>query len=197
MVDKGYIYCGVKLVYWLWLLEFVFVEVEIEYYDIDLILFYYVNKVKDGKGIFDIDIYIVVWMIILFIVIVLCGLIVGLDMEYVVVVLVGSECKYFFVEVFVDSFVVKFGWENFEIVIYYIGKEFNYIVIEYLWDIEVEELVIFGDYVIIDFGIGIVYMVFGFGEDDYNVGIVNGFDVVVIVDSCGLMMENVGFDFEG
>lgn len=58
-------------------------------------------------------------------------------------------------------------------------------------------MVIFGDYVIIDFGIGIVYIVFGFGEDDYNVGIVNGFEVVVIVDECGIMMKNVGFEFEG
>ncbi|HEN0833332.1 TPA: isoleucine--tRNA ligase [Streptococcus agalactiae] len=197
MADKGYIYRGAKPVYWSWSSESALAEAEIEYHDIDSTSLYYANKVKDGKGILDIDTYIVVWTTTPFTVTASRGLTVGPDMEYVVVVPVGSERKYLLAEVLVDSLAAKFGWENFEIVTHHTGKELNHIVTEHPWDTEVEELVILGDHVTTDSGTGIVHTAPGFGEDDYNVGIANGLDVVVTVDSRGLMMENAGPDFEG
>ncbi|HGI4235358.1 TPA: isoleucine--tRNA ligase [Streptococcus agalactiae] len=197
MADKGYIYRGAKPVYWSWSSESALAEAEIEYHDIDSTSLYYANKVKDGKGILDTDTYIVVWTTTPFTVTASRGLTVGPDMEYVVVAPVGSERKYLLAEVLVDSLAAKFGWENFEIVTHHTGKELNHIVTEHPWDIEVEELVILGDHVTTDSGTGIVHTAPGFGEDDYNVGIANGLDVVVTVDSRGLMMENAGPDFEG
>ncbi|HFH8971537.1 TPA: isoleucine--tRNA ligase [Streptococcus agalactiae] len=197
MADKGYIYRGAKPVYWSWSSESALAEAEIEYHDIDSTSLYYANKVKDGKGILDTDTYIVVWTTTPFTVTASRGLTVGPDMEYVVVVPVGSERKYLLAEVLVDSLAAKFGWENFEIVTHHTGKELNHIVTEHPWDTEVEELVILGDHVTTDSGTGIVHTAPGFGEDDYNVGIANGIDVVVTVDSRGLMMENAGPDFEG
>ncbi|HEN6668799.1 isoleucine--tRNA ligase [Streptococcus agalactiae] len=197
MVDKGYIYRGAKPVYWSWSSESALAEAEIEYHDIDSTSLYYANKVKDGKGILDTDTYIVVWTTTPFTVTASRGLTVGPDMEYVVVAPVGSERKYLLAEVLVDSLAAKFGWENFEIVTHHTGKELNHIVTEHPWDTEVEELVILGDHVTTDSGTGIVHTAPGFGEDDYNVGIANGLDVVVTVDSRGLMMENAGPDFEG
>ncbi|HEO6189022.1 TPA: isoleucine--tRNA ligase [Streptococcus agalactiae] len=197
MADKGYIYRGAKPVYWSWSSESALAEAEIEYHDIDSTSLYYANKVKDGKGILDTDTYIVVWTTTPFTVTASRGLTVGPDMEYVVVAPVGSERKYLLAEVLVDSLAAKFGWENFEIVTHHIGKELNHIVTEHPWDTEVEELVILGDHVTTDSGTGIVHTAPGFGEDDYNVGIANGLDVVVTVDSRGLMMENAGPDFEG
>ncbi|HEN9359919.1 TPA: isoleucine--tRNA ligase [Streptococcus agalactiae] len=197
MADKGYIYRGAKPVYWSWSSESALAEAEIEYHDIDSTSLYYANKVKDGKGILDTDTYIVVWTTTPFTVTASRGLTVGPDMEYVVVVPVGSERKYLLAEVLVDSLAAKFGWENFEIVTHHTGKELNHIVTEHPWDTEVEELVILGDHVTTDSGTGIVHTAPGFGEDDYSVGIANGLDVVVTVDSRGLMMENAGPDFEG
>lgn len=197
MADKGYIYRGAKPVYWSWSSESALAEAEIEYHDIDSTSLYYANKVKDGKGILDTDTYIVVWTTTPFTVTASRGLTVGPDMEYVVVAPVGSERKYLLTEVLVDSLAAKFGWENFEIVTHHTGKELNHIVTEHPWDTEVEELVILGDHVTTDSGTGIVHTAPGFGEDDYNVGIANGLDVVVTVDSRGLMMENAGPDFEG
>ncbi|HEO0406416.1 TPA: isoleucine--tRNA ligase [Streptococcus agalactiae] len=197
MADKGYIYRGAKPVYWSWSSESALAEAEIEYHDIDSTSLYYANKVKDGKGILDTDTYIVVWTTTPFTVTASRGLTVGPDMEYVVVAPVGSERKYLLAEVLVDSIAAKFGWENFEIVTHHTGKELNHIVTEHPWDTEVEELVILGDHVTTDSGTGIVHTAPGFGEDDYNVGIANGLDVVVTVDSRGLMMENAGPDFEG
>ncbi|HFZ6740852.1 TPA: isoleucine--tRNA ligase [Streptococcus agalactiae] len=197
MADKGYIYRGAKPVYWSWSSESALAEAEIEYHDIDSTSLYYANKVKDGKGILDTDTYIIVWTTTPFTVTASRGLTVGPDMEYVVVAPVGSERKYLLAEVLVDSLAAKFGWENFEIVTHHTGKELNHIVTEHPWDTEVEELVILGDHVTTDSGTGIVHTAPGFGEDDYNVGIANGLDVVVTVDSRGLMMENAGPDFEG
>ncbi|HHR7125453.1 TPA: isoleucine--tRNA ligase [Streptococcus agalactiae] len=197
MADKGYIYRGAKPVYWSWSSESALAEAEIEYHDIDSTSLYYANKVKDGKGILDTDTYIVVWTTTPFTVTASRGLTVGPDMEYVVVAPVGSERKYLLAEVLVDSLAAKFGWENFEIVTHHTGKELNHIVTEHPWETEVEELVILGDHVTTDSGTGIVHTAPGFGEDDYNVGIANGLDVVVTVDSRGLMMENAGPDFEG
>lgn len=197
MADKGYIYRGAKPVYWSWSSESALAEAEIEYHDIDSTSLYYANKVKDGKGNLDTDTYIVVWTTTPFTVTASRGLTVGPDMEYVVVAPVGSERKYLLAEVLVDSLAAKFGWENFEIVTHHTGKELNHIVTEHPWDTEVEELVILGDHVTTDSGTGIVHTAPGFGEDDYNVGIANGLDVVVTVDSRGLMMENAGPDFEG
>lgn len=197
MADKGYIYRGAKPVYWSWSSESALAEAEIEYHDIDSTSLYYANKVKDGKGILDTDTYIVVWTTTPFTVTASRGLTVGPDMEYVVVAPVGSERKYLLAEVLVDSLAAKFGWENFEIVTHHTGKELNHIVTEHPWDTEVEELVILGDHVTTDSGTGIVHTAPGFGEDDYNIGIANGLDVVVTVDSRGLMMENAGPDFEG
>ncbi|HEO1009221.1 TPA: isoleucine--tRNA ligase [Streptococcus agalactiae] len=197
MADKGYIYRGAKPVYWSWSSESALAEAEIEYHDIDSTSLYYANKVKDGKGILDTDTYIVVWTTTPFTVTASRGLTVGPDMEYIVVAPVGSERKYLLAEVLVDSLAAKFGWENFEIVTHHTGKELNHIVTEHPWDTEVEELVILGDHVTTDSGTGIVHTAPGFGEDDYNVGIANGLDVVVTVDSRGLMMENAGPDFEG
>ncbi|HGA2340967.1 TPA: isoleucine--tRNA ligase [Streptococcus agalactiae] len=197
MADKGYIYRGAKPVYWSWSSESALAEAEIEYHDIDSTSLYYANKVKDGKGILDTDTYIVVWTTTPFTVTASRGLTVGPDMEYVVVAPVGSERKYLLAEVLVDSLAAKFGWENFEIVTHHTGKELNHIVTEHPWDTEVEELVILGDHVTTDSGTGIVHTAPGFGEDDYNVGIANGLDVAVTVDSRGLMMENAGPDFEG
>ncbi|HEN0625598.1 isoleucine--tRNA ligase [Streptococcus agalactiae] len=197
MADKGYIYRGAKPVYWSWSSESALAEAEIEYHDIDSTSLYYANKVKDGKGILDTDTYIVVWTTTPFTVTASRGLTVGPDMEYVVVAPVGSERKYLLAEVLVDSLAAKFGWENYEIVTHHTGKELNHIVTEHPWDTEVEELVILGDHVTTDSGTGIVHTAPGFGEDDYNVGIANGLDVVVTVDSRGLMMENAGPDFEG
>ncbi len=54
-----------------------------------------------------------------------------------------------------------------------------------------------GDHVTTESGTGIVHTAPGFGEDDYNVSLSYGLDVVVTVDGRGIMTENAGPDFEG
>ena len=197
MADKGYIYRGAKPVYWSWSSESALAEAEIEYHDIDSTSLYYANKVKDGKGVLDIDTYIVVWTTTPFTVTASRALTVGADLDYLVVKPEGSERKYVVAEALVDVLAGKFGWASFEIVARHKGAELELIVTEHPWDTEVDELVILGDHVTTESGTGIVHTAPGFGEDDYNVGVKYGIEVAVTVDERGLMMENAGPDFVG
>ena len=197
MADKGYIYRGAKPVYWSWSSESALAEAEIEYHDIDSTSLYYANKVKDGKGVLDIDTYIVVWTTTPFTVTASRALTVGADLDYLVVKPEGSERKYVVAEALVDVLAGKFGWASFEIVARHKGSELELIVTEHPWDTEVDELVILGDHVTTESGTGIVHTAPGFGEDDYNVGVKYGIEVAVTVDERGLMMENAGPDFVG
>lgn len=197
MADKGYIYRGAKPVYWSWSSESALAEAEIEYHDIDSTSLYYANKVKDGKGILDDGTYIVVWTTTPFTITASRALTMGADFDYVVVVPEGSDRKYLVAEGLLDSLAEKFGWESFEIVARHKGAELEMVTTEHPWDPEIEELVILGDHVTLDSGTGIVHTAPGFGEDDYNVGVKYGVDVVVTVNERGIMMENAGADFQG
>ncbi|HHD4994000.1 TPA: isoleucine--tRNA ligase [Streptococcus pyogenes] len=197
MAEKGYIYRGAKPVYWSWSSESALAEAEIEYHDIDSTSLYYVNKVKDGKGILDTNTYIVVWTTTPFTVTASRGLTVGPDMDYLVVKPAGSDRQYVVAEGLLDSLAGKFGWESFETLASHKGADLEYIVTEHPWDTDVEELVILGDHVTLESGTGIVHTAPGFGEDDYNVGTKYKLEVAVTVDERGLMMENAGPDFHG
>ena len=197
MAKKGYIYQGAKPVYWSWSSESALAEAEIEYHDLVSTSLYYANKVKDGKGVLDTDTYIVVWTTTPFTVTASRGLTVGADIEYVLVKPAGETRKFIVASELLNSLSEKFAWEEVEVLNTYRGDELNQIVTEHPWDSEVDELVILGEHVTTDSGTGIVHTAPGFGEDDYNVGVANGLEVVVTVNERGIMMENAGPDFAG
>ncbi|MGT2867019.1 isoleucine--tRNA ligase [Streptococcus fryi] len=197
MADKGYIYRGAKPVYWSWSSESALAEAEIEYHDITSTSLYYANKVKDGKGILDTDTYIVVWTTTPFTVTASRGLTVGPDIDYVLVKPSNDERQFVVASELLASLSERFAWEAPEVLATYRGEELNGIVTEHPWDTEIDELVILGEHVTTDSGTGIVHTAPGFGEDDYNVGVANGLEVAVTVDSRGMMMANAGPDFEG
>lgn len=197
MAKKGYIYQGAKPVYWSWSSESALAEAEIEYHDLVSTSLYYANKVKDGKGVLDTDTYIVVWTTTPFTVTASRGLAVGADIEYVLVKPAGETRKFIVASELLNSLSEKFAWEEVEVLNTYRGDELNQIVTEHPWDSEVDELVILGEHVTTDSGTGIVHTAPGFGEDDYNVGVANGLEVVVTVNERGIMMENAGPDFAG
>lgn len=197
MADKGYIYRGAKPVYWSWSSESALAEAEIEYHDIESTSLYYANRVKDGKGVLDTDTYIVVWTTTPFTITASRGLTVGPDMDYAVVKPANDERKFVVAQALLVELSERFGWENPETLAVYKGSELDRIVTAHPWDDDVEELVMNGDHVTLDSGTGIVHTAPGFGEDDYNVGIKYGLEVVVTVDERGIMMENAGPDFQG
>lgn len=197
MADKGYIYHGAKPVYWSWSSESALAEAEIEYHDIDSTSLYYANRVKDGKDILDTDTYIVVWTTTPFTITASRGLTVGPDIDYVVVKPANDERKFLVAQALLPELAERFAWDNPQVLATHKGIELDRIVTIHPWDDNVEELVMNGDHVTLDSGTGIVHTAPGFGEDDYNVGVKYGLDVVVTVNERGIMMENAGPDFEG
>ncbi len=197
MADKGYIYRGAKPVYWSWSSESALAEAEIEYHDLESTSLYYANRVKDGKGLLDTNTYIVVWTTTPFTITASRGLTVGPDLVYALVKPANDARQFLVAHEMVADLSARFGWENPEILKTYKGIELDRIVTEHPWDKEVDELVLNGDHVTLDSGTGIVHTAPGFGEDDYNVGVKYGLDVVVTVNERGIMMENAGPDFEG
>lgn len=197
MADKGYIYRGAKPVYWSWSSESALAEAEIEYHDIDSTSLFYANRVKDGKGILDIDTYIVVWTTTPFTITASRGLTVGPKYDYAVVKPQNDSRKFLVAHELLGSLAERFGWENPEVIEIHKGIDLDKIVTEHPWDSEVDELVMNGDHVTLDSGTGVVHTAPGFGEDDYNVGIKYNLEVAVTVNERGLMNEAAGPDFEG
>ncbi|EHJ53196.1 isoleucine--tRNA ligase [Streptococcus macacae] len=197
MADKGYIYRGAKPVYWSWSSESALAEAEIEYHDIDSTSLFYANQVKDGKGVLDQETYIVVWTTTPFTITASRGLTVGPDLDYVVVKPNNDSRKFVVAKALLPELTERFAWENPEVLSQHKGIELDRIVTAHPWDEEVEELVMNGDHVTLDSGTGIVHTAPGFGEDDYNVSMKYGLEVVVTVNERGIMMENAGADFQG
>lgn len=197
MVDKGYIYQGVKPVYWSWSSESALAEAEIEYHDIQSTSLYYANKIIDSMGRFDDQTYILVWTTTPFTVTASRALTVGNDISYVHVSLADSDRTYILAEDLVDTLSVKFGWESVKVLAVFKGEDLVGMTTAHPWDEAIVEQVIAGDHVTTDSGTGIVHTAPGFGEDDYLVGIANGIEVVVTVDERGIMMDNAGPDFVG
>ena len=197
MAKKGYIYRGAKPVYWSWSSESALAEAEIEYHDLLSTSLYYANRVKDGKGVLDTDTYIVVWTTTPFTITASRGLTVGPDIDYVVVKPANDERKFLVAQALLPELAERFAWDNPQVLATHKGIELDRIVTIHPWDDNVEELVMNGDHVTLDSGTGIVHTAPGFGEDDYNVGVKYGLDVVVTVNERGIMMENAGPDFEG
>lgn len=113
MVEKGYIYKGLKLIYWFFLSEFFLVEVEIEYKDVKLFFIYVVFNVVDGKGFLDNEIVFVIWMIIFWILLVNLGILVNFDFMYVEVKVDG--CKFVIVKDLLIIVKEVIGWEEVEV----------------------------------------------------------------------------------
>lgn len=197
MAGKGYIFKGSKPVYWSWSSESALAEAEIEYHDIDSTSLYYANRVKDGKGILDSDTYLVVWTTTPFTVTASRGITLGPDMDYVVVQPEGETRKFVVAAGRLEAIAPKFGWDKYEVLATYKGRELDRITAYHPWDEDVEELVMNGDHVTLDSGTGLVHTAPGFGEDDFNVGKEYGLEVAVTVDEKGYMTKNAGADFEG
>lgn len=121
------------------------------------------------------------------------GIFVYLEFEYSIVKV--NDEKYIIVFELFEIVVKMLEWENVEVVKIVKGSEFEYIVVKYLF-YDCDLLVMLGDYVIIDVGIGCVYIVLGYGEDDFVVGKKYGLEVFCLVDDKGVLINEV-FGFEG
>lgn len=192
MAKKGYIYKGLKPVYWSPSSESALAEAEIEYQDKKSASIYVGFNVKDGKGVLDTDIQIIIWTTTPWTIPANLGISVHPDLTYVVVKV--NDQKYLVAEALLESVTKEIGWENADIIQKVKGTDLEYIIASHpLYDRD--SLVMLGEHVTTDAGTGCVHTAPGHGEDDFFVGQKYGLDVLCPVDDKGHMTEEApGFE---
>jgi isoleucyl-tRNA synthetase len=192
MAKKGYIYKGKKPVYWSPSSESALAEAEIEYKDKKSASIYVGFKVKDGKGILDQDVQIVIWTTTPWTIPANLGISVHPELTYVVVEVSGQ--KYLVAEELLESVTEEIGWENPTVVKSVKGIDMENILASHpIYGRD--SLVMCGEHVTTDAGTGCVHTAPGHGEDDFYVGQKYGLDVLCPVDDKGVMTsEAVGFE---
>ncbi|WP_026574813.1 isoleucine--tRNA ligase [Bacillus sp. UNC438CL73TsuS30] len=193
MAKKGYIYKGLKPVYWSPSSESALAEAEIEYQDKRSASIYVGFKVKDGKGVLDADTQIVIWTTTPWTIPANLGISVHPDLTYVVVTANGN--KYLVAEALLEAVTKEIGWEETVVVQKLKGTELENIIAAHpLYGRD--SLVMLGEHVTTDAGTGCVHTAPGHGEDDFYVGQKYGLEVLCPVDDKG-HMTNEAPGFEG
>ncbi|QQZ08015.1 isoleucine--tRNA ligase [Heyndrickxia vini] len=192
MAKKGYIYKGLKPVYWSPSSESALAEAEIEYQDKRSASIYVAFDVSDGKGVLDNETKIIIWTTTPWTIPANLGITVHPDLKYVVVN-VENE-KYLVAEALLEEVTEVLEWNSPQIVKTIVGKELEYILAKHpLY--ERDSLVMLGEHVTTDSGTGCVHTAPGHGEDDFLVGKKYGLDVLCPVDDKGVMTsEAPGFE---
>ncbi|MFT0800663.1 isoleucine--tRNA ligase [Bacillus swezeyi] len=192
MAKKGYIYKGLKPVYWSPSSESALAEAEIEYHDKRSPSIYVAFDVKDGQGVLTNGEKFIIWTTTPWTIPANLGIAVHPELEYSVVAAGGS--RYVIASALVESVVNVLGFENPEVVQTVKGKDLERIVAAHpLYGRD--SLVMLGEHVTTEAGTGCVHTAPGHGEDDFIIGQKYGLDVLCPVDEKGTMTsEAPGFE---
>jgi isoleucyl-tRNA synthetase len=184
MVRKGYIYKGLKPVYWSPSSESALAEAEIEYKEKTSFSIYVAFDVKDSKGKIPEDAAIIIWTTTPWTLPANLGISVHPEYEYVVVE-VGDK-KYVVAEGLLASVSKQLNWDDAIIVSKIKGAELEYVTCKHPF-YDRESLVMTGDHVTLDAGTGCVHTAPGHGEDDFAIGQRYNLGVLCPVDDQGHM----------
>ena len=172
MASKGYIYKGLKPVYWSPSSETALAEAEIEYHDITSPSIYLAFKVKDGKGVLDKDEELVIWTTTPWTIPANLAVCVNGEFTYVVVkVAKFNNRKFVVAKELLESFLNHVCGEDqkHEVVKELNGSDLEYVTYFHPLNDRICP-VILGDHVTLESGTGLVHTAPGHGEDDYIVG---------------------------
>lgn len=182
MAEKGFIYKGLKPIYWSPSSESSLAEAEVEYHDITSPSVYVAFKVKDGKGILAENVEFVIWTTTPWTLAANLGISVDPNAKYVEVLV--NDRHFIVAEDLLSHVAKEVEWENFEIVNDYQGLQFDRMTAQHPF-YDRESLLMIGDHVTMDTGTGLVHTAPGHGEDDYLIGLQYGLDVLSPVDNRG------------
>ncbi|WP_070120164.1 isoleucine--tRNA ligase [Bacillus marinisedimentorum] len=192
MAKKGYIYKGLKPVYWSPSSESALAEAEIEYQDKRSPSIYVAFDMKDGKGVLEGDEKIIIWTTTPWTIPANLGIALHPDLEYAVVRTAGT--KFVIAAELLDDVAEELGWQDYETVKTFKGAELDKAVATHPF-YERDSLVMLGDHVTTEAGTGCVHTAPGHGEDDFIIGKRYGLDVLCPVDEKGYMTKEApGFD---
>ncbi|WP_214483264.1 isoleucine--tRNA ligase [Bacillus sp. SM2101] len=192
MAKKGLIYKGLKPVNWSPSSESALAEAEIEYKDKRSPSIYVAFEVKDGKGVLQGDEKIIIWTTTPWTLPANLGITVHPDLDYSIVQADGQ--KFVIATDLLEVVQNEIGWENTTTVKSIKGHLLENVVAAHPF-YERDSLVMLGDHVTTDAGIGCVHTAPGHGEDDFIVGKKYGLDVLCPVNEMGYMTtEAPGFE---
>ena len=192
MAENGYIYKGLKPIYWSPSSESSLAEAEIEYKDVESASIYVAFKVKDGKDLLGEDTSFVIWTTTPWTLPANLGIFVHPD--YVYAQVKTSAGTFVVAKDLVESLTTTLGWENVEILQEFPGSELEYMTAWHPF-YERESLVMNGDYVTLDAGTGLVHTAPGHGEDDFYYSRKYNLAVLSPVDSQGCYTDEApGFE---
>jgi len=199
MYEKGYIYKGLKPVYWCPHDETALAEAEIEYANDKCTSIYVRFKVSDDKGklagLCDLDnTYFVIWTTTTWTIPGNLAICLNPDLEYALMKVESGE-TYIVAKELAEGFAKRIGQENYEFTAVIKGSEFELMSARHpLYDRD--SLIILGRHVTLDAGTGCVHTAPGHGLDDYNACRNYNIDILVPVDSRGHMTAEAG-KYEG
>ena len=192
MAEKGYIYKGLKPIYWSPSSESSLAEAEIEYHDVKSPSIYVAFKVVDGKDLLDTDTSFIIWTTTPWSLPANLGISANPDFDYVQIKADGR--KFVVAKDLLETVSKEIGWENVEVLQEFKGEVLDLMTAQHPF-YDRTSLLMLGDHVTLDAGTGLVHTAPGHGEEDYIVGKKYGLDVLSPLDSRGCYTaEAPGFE---
>ena len=195
MYKKGYIYKGLKPVYWCPKCETALAEAEIEYQTDPCTSIYVKFRVIDDKGLLGqytdlAKTYFIIWTTTTWTLPGNLAIALNPDEDYVLAKASDGN-TYIVAEALCAKTMLEGGVESYEIAATMKGREFEFMKAQHPF-LDRESVLLMADYVTMDSGTGCVHTAPGFGADDYNTCKKYGMDIVVPVDDRGFQTADAG-----
>lgn len=193
MYQKGYIYKGLKPVYWCTDCETALAEAEIEYKDVDNVSIYVKFPVVEGKGVLDNSMKIVIWTTTPWTLPGNTGITVGGEFEYSVID-TGTE-KLVMATSEVARVMESAGIKDYKTIKTVEGSELEGILCQHPFANRTSKVVIGSEDTVnveLGTGTGAVHTAPSYGKEDYLCGLKNGLEIIVCVDGKGYQTEKAG-----
>ncbi|MBC7076101.1 MAG: isoleucine--tRNA ligase, partial [Syntrophomonadaceae bacterium] len=189
MARKGYIYKGLKPVYWCGSCETALAEAEVEYGDKGSPSIYVKFPVKDGKGVVPEDAFVIIWTTTPWTLPANTGIALHPDFYYILVEAAGE--KYVIAKGMQEKVAQELGWEEYGILKEFKGEELERAVCRHPF-FERDSLVVLGCHVTLEAGTGCVHTAPGHGEEDFDMSKKYGLEVISPVDNSGKFTSEAG-----
>ena len=195
MYKNGYIYKGLKPVYWCPNDETALAEAEIEYKDMPCTSIYVKFNVKDDNGMLadkcDLSkAYFIIWTTTTWTLPGNLAIAVHPRDSYVLVKASNGE-NYVVAEALAEKTMKAGGIEEYEIAATFTGADLEFIKCAHPF-LDRESVVLLAEYVTMESGTGCVHTAPGFGADDYMTCMRYKMDIIVPVDDRGYQTEEAG-----